>query len=132
MPQLTAVVLKDRANPVVSHTFSPVEIKDGRVGILEKSSGVPLGNYRLGISRRKTGSRNRVTLTLQVPVVATETVNGVSNPVLIRTSYATLNLSFDNKSTLQERKDTVAMLESALASSQSMIDAVVTGLESVY
>lgn len=131
MPQLTSVVLKDRETTPVNHTFTPQELRDN-VGILVNTQGVPVGNERLGVSLRYTGKKYKAVVTLACPVVATEVVNGVSKPTVIRTAYAEVHFNFDNTSTLQERKNIAGMTADALSASQGMINAVITELQSVY
>jgi len=131
MPQIAPVTLTDRESTPVAHIFTPQEIKDG-VGILANTVGVPVGNERLGVSMRYTGSRYKATVTLQVPIVQNEVINGVSYPKVIRTAYAEVNLTFANTSTLQERRNLVGMLQSALASNQALMNPVLTELQSVY
>lgn len=131
MPQLAPVTLTDRESTPVDHIFSPQEIKDN-VGILVNTDGVPVGNERLGVSLRYTGSRYKAAVTLQVPVVQDEVINGVSYPKILRTAYAEVTLTFANTSTLQERKNLVGMLQDALASDQPLMNSVLTELQSVY
>lgn len=131
MPQLTPVVLTDRQATPVSHTFTPSD-KKGNVGILVNNTGTPIGNERLGISLSNTNSRYKAVLKLSCPVVVSEIINGVTVPTVSRTSYAEVHFSFPPTSTLQERKDVVGMIYSALGSSQTMLNKVFTELESVY
>jgi hypothetical protein len=69
---------------------------------------------------------------LTLPVVATETVNGVSKPVVVRTAFVTLTCTFDEKSTEQERTDAVGLLSSGLATSKTLINDTLVKLEGVY
>lgn len=131
MPQLAPVTLTDRETTPVAHVFTPQGINEN-VGILVNTGGVPVGNERLGISMRYTGNRYKAVLTLQVPVVGIEVVNNVSNPKILRTSYVEATFSFANTSTLQERKNVVGMFANALGASQTLVDSVLTKLESVY
>lgn len=131
MPQLTNLVLTDRAATPVARTFTPRSLEGG-VGILVNNSGVPIGESRFGISvRRTTNGRYIVRETLTVPVLVTETINGVANPKVARTAYVTCEFSFDGASTEQERKDVVGMFQSSLDAAKWTNDTL-TKLESVY
>ncbi|UJQ85568.1 MAG: putative coat protein [Yuhrihovirus faecenecus] len=132
MPQLQSIVLTDRT-PVtpVNLTFTPLDIKDG-IGSVVNSSGVPIGNKRLTVSMKKTNTRWKGTVRLDLPVVATETVNGISKPVVVRTAYAELNVSFDERSTEQERTDAIGLLSSGLSTSKVLINDALVKLEGVY
>lgn len=132
MPQLTSLVLTDRAATPVAHTFTPRNIQDG-VGAVVESTGVPIGDKRVTVSLNRTANnRYKPTVKFTFPVLATETINGVSRPTVIRTAYAELSLSFDASSTEQERKDVVGQVQSALDASKVLINDVLVKLEGVY
>lgn len=132
MPQLQNLVLTDRAGTPVNHTFTPRDIRDG-VGTVIESSGVPIGNSRFSVALRKTPSgKYKATLSLAIPIVQNETINGVTTPTVVRSSYVNCEFVFDEKSTTQERDDTVGMFMSALDSSKVLVDKTVVDLEGVY
>lgn len=133
MPQLSNLILTDRAGTPVNHTFVPEGI-DPKTGVASvvKSNGVPVGDKRFTISIRKTAERRKSHLRLLLPVVADQTVNGISTPVVVRTAYADVEFNFDVKSTEQERKDCVGMLMSALDSAKVLVNDTVVKLETVY
>lgn len=134
MPQLANLVLTDRASTPVNHTFAPRDI-DPKTGIavVEEYTGVPIGNSRLAMSLNRTAQgRIKVALKATFPVVQTETINGVSNPKVVRTSYAELVFSFAENTTEQERKDVVGMMHSALDPSKTMVNDLLTKLQAIY
>lgn len=132
MPQLQNIVLTDRAATPVNHTFVPRDIVAG-VGTVTEVTGTPIGENRLSVSLKKTPSgRYKGILKLDVPIVQTQTINGVSTPVVVRTSYAEVAFSFDATSSEQERKDAVGMLESALGSSKTLVNDSIVKLQGVY
>lgn len=132
MPQLQNLVLTDRADTPVDHTFVPRGIV-GNVGEVVESSGVPIGDSRVTISLNKTsGSRYKAILKLEVPVVQTATINGIDTPTVVRKAYAECTFSFDSSSTEQERDDIVGMLRSALAVESTLINDTVVKLQGVY
>lgn len=132
MPQLQNLVLTDRAATPVAHTFVPRDIVDG-VGTVIESTGVPVGDNRftLGIKKLSTG-RYKATLKGVFPVVQNQTLNGITEPVVVRSSYADMTFTFDEKSTTQERKDVVGMMQSALASGAALTNGLLVNLEGVY
>lgn len=132
MPQLQSLVLTDRTpTTAVDHTFQPRDIKSG-VGAVVESTGVPIGDKRFTISLRQTNNVYRAQMQLAVPVVQTQTINGIDTPVVVRTAYADLTFKFDATSTEQERDDVVGMLYSALASSKTLVNDTVVKLQGVY
>ncbi len=132
MPQLQNLVLKDRAATPASHTFVPRDIRDN-VGTVVESSGVPIGESRVSVSLRKSGSeRYKANVKLVIPVVQDQTVNGVVTPAVVRTAYANIEFDFAASSTTQEREDVQGMVESAMAKTQTLIHDAVVGLQGVY
>lgn len=131
MPQIANLILTDRAAVPVNHTFTPRDAAGGK-GVLVSNTGVTVGEKRFTIassvnSNGKTVVRGKLIL----PVVATETINGVSMPKVVRTAYANFDLSFDATSTEQERKDAVGMIASSLDAAKWVND-VTTKNETVY
>lgn len=134
MPQLVSLVLKDGANTPANHTFTPEGINPKtEVASLVESNGVPIGNSRFTIALTQTAQgRYKATLKLSRPIVVTETVNGVARPSVVRTAFAELMFSFENTSSVEERKDVVAMIRDALDPSKTLVNDVTVGLQKVY
>ncbi len=132
MPSLTSLVLLDRATTPVSHTFVPANVADG-VGTVVESNGTKVGDSKFSLSSRKTASgRYNAKLKLEVPVVATQVVNGVSTPIVQRIAYATIDFSFSADSTTVERNNLVGMLADSLAKSKTLVDKTIVELEAVW
>jgi hypothetical protein len=102
------------------------------VHVWSEKTSVPAGNPRFTASLRKSNGKYRPALRFQVPVVQTQTINGVSNPVIVRTAYIELNCTFDELSTDQERKDAVGLMANAMAASQTQINDLLVNLSDVY
>lgn len=131
MPQLQTLALTDRQATPVVHTFQPESINQN-VGSVIENKDVPVGNPRYSLSLRKTAKAYKATLKFMVPVVATQTINGVSTPVVVRTSYVNCEFEFDKTSTEQERKDVVGMFQSSLAPGAVLVNDTVVKLQGVY
>lgn len=132
MPQLQTTVLKDRASPVVNHTFTPRNIV-GNVGELVESQGVPVGESRMTISLRKTPQgRYKGVLKLAVPEVVAQTINGVSTPVIARTAFVEVSVDFAATSSSEERDNAIGMIQSALDPATALVNGVFVNLEGVY
>lgn len=132
MPQLQSIVLTDRSTPTpVNRTFAPRDGADG-VGTTANVSVTPIGAERFSVSNKQTGTKFKGELRLVVPVVQTETINGVSRPVVVRTAYVTLLTSFDISSTEQERKDAIGMLQSSLDPTKILVNDALIKTEGVY
>lgn len=132
MPQLQNLVLTDRSTTPVNITFKPQGLSSQGVGVVSDSTGVPVGDKRVSVSMTKRNSRYKGEVRLTLPVLATETINGVSRPVVIRTGYITLSVDFDERSTEQERKDAIGMLQSGLDPTKLLVNDALVKLESVY
>lgn len=133
MPSLQNLVLTDRT-PVtpVDHTFVPRDIDAQGVGTVVSNAGTPIGEERATVSMKKRGTRYVGEVRLTLPVVATETINGVDSPLVVRTAFAVCTFTFDEKSTSQERKDAVGMLASALGTTKTLVNDTLINLEGVY
>jgi len=132
MPSMTAIVLADRETTPVNHTFTPSGIKDGVARFLNTATGVPVGFETLTSSMRQTGKRIKIKQVLQVPIIQTVTVNGVSSPVVVRSGFAETVFTFDETSTVQERKNLVGMQYASLGASQAMLNDLFTNLSPLY
>jgi hypothetical protein len=132
MPQLQNLVLTDRT-PVtpVNHTFIPRDIVAG-VGAVVENLGIPVGESRVSVSQKKSGTKHSGEFRLVVPVVQTETINGVFRPVVVRTAYVTVKTSFDQESTEQERTNAIGMTANALAITQTLVHDALVKLQGVY
>lgn len=128
MPQITTFTLNDRESTPVGHVFTAGDKANGIVQAV-RSTGIPGTDEVVTISSRDSGRNRKVRFVLSVPIIQTETINGVSNPKEVRRGRADVTLTFDKYSTLQERKNVVGMLANALAASQTQLDAVFTALE---
>lgn len=138
MPAIQTIALTDRAGTPVVHTFVPESVQGG-VGSTVETGASAVGNRRFTISGRRDGSRKwRSKMTLSVPIVQTETVNGVARDIIVRTGYVTVEFSFEEASLLQERKDLIGMLASALGATgaatttKSLVEDVVANQQNVY
>ena len=133
MPQLQNLILTDRT-PVtpVNLTFVPRDIDAQGVGSVINSAGTPIGEKRCTVSMKKRNNRYHGEVRLTLPVVVTETINGVASPAVVRTAYAALTVTFDEKSTEQERTDCIGMMSSALSTSKVLVNDALVKLEGVY
>lgn len=133
MSARTNLVLKDRAGTPVNHTFTPDGDLPGGTHVFSEKTGVPAGNPRYTAVLKKDGNgRFRPALRLTVPVVQTQTINGVSAPVVVRTAYVELNATFDPLSSDQERKDAIGMFADSLLASQTMMNDLLVNLSDIY
>lgn len=132
MPALQSVILTDRT-PVtpVNHTFVPRDSKDG-VGLVVTDTGTPIGEKRLTVSMKPTGTRYKGEVRLTLPVVVNETINGIVVPKVARIGYVNLSVSFDETSTKQERDDAIGMMASALGTAKVLVNDSQVKLEAVY
>lgn len=129
MPSLQSLVVTDRATTPVNFTLLPVR-EDGGIGTvaLADSTGASITERRFSIGQRRTAGRVKTTIKFRVPIVVTETVNGVSSAKVAREAYVDCTFNFADNSTEQERNDVVGMFASALAVTKPLVhDTVVKG-----
>lgn len=126
MPQITSISINDRESTPVSHTYTA----NGRAanGTVEavRNTGVLAASESLKISARDGSKYHNVKLSLTIPIVQTETINGISRPLVVRTGRANVEFSFDLTSTLQERQNLVGLIANALAANQTDLNKVLT------
>lgn len=132
MPELTTITVNDRETTPVAHTFIPSRSLPEGVSVFLRSGDSPSGREKLTISLRSAEEKSKVRIVFAIPTVVDETINGIVRKSVLRTAYADLTLTYDNLSTLQERKNLVGMLANLLASSQTAVDGVVTQLDNFY
>lgn len=132
MSARTNLVINDRAATPVAHTYSPDGDDQNGVHLWSEKTSVPAGNPRFTARLASSNGKYRPSLRLQVPVMQTQVINGVSSPVLVRTAYAEVNFTFDALSSSQERTDCVGLMVNALAVAQTQINDLVVNLSDVY
>lgn len=132
MAQLQSLVVADGQATPVNVTFVPKDIDKNGVARLKSSNGVPIGDKMFTFSLRQTGTKYKGRITLALPVVVNETINGVVVPVVTRTSYMDVNVTFADTSSVQERKDTLALMGNALKSANALITSTFVDLEGIY
>lgn len=131
MAQAASIVVNDRAITPVAHTFAPRRVETGLASFVE-AAAVPIGEKTLTLRWRKSGKRFYQRMTLSVPALVMETINGVSVPTVPRVAFVDVTFRFDDTSTEQERKDAVGMCQNALAASQAVVDGTVVKLEGIW
>jgi len=131
MPQLQSLVIADGETTPVTHTFVPRDIVNG-IGTVVEAGATPIGENRVTVSMKKSGTRYKGELRLTMPVLANETINGIVRPTVIRTGYASLSVSFDEKSSMQERKNICALVAAALNPNRVLVNDALVNLQGVY
>lgn len=133
MAARTSLTVKDRTSPTpVDHIFTPDGDDPNGVHVFTEKTGVPAGYPRFTAQLRFSKGKYRPTLRLAVPIVQTQTINGVSAPVIVRTSYVELSATFDALSTTQERADAIGQMTNSLAAAQVMINDLLVNLSDIY
>lgn len=133
MAQRTNLVIKDQAATPADHTFTPDGDDANGVHLFSEKTGVPAGNLRFSASIKTGSGKYKPTLRFTLPVVQTQTINGISAPTIVRSAYAEVSFTFDSLSTLQERKDAVAYVRNVLAvTGQAQIYELLTDLSDIY
>lgn len=132
MPQLQTLVVADGQATPVNHTFVPKDIDRNGVARLKVSNGVPLGDKLLTLSLRQTDTKYKGRILLSVPVVVTETINGVSVPKVTRPAHVDVTMTFDQTSSAQERKDALHFMANVLRSTNPLVASTFIDLEGIY
>lgn len=126
------LVINDRAATPVAHTYTPDGDDANGVHVYSEKTSVPVGNPRYTASLRTSNGKFRPTVKLSIPIVQTQTINGVASPVVVRTAYAEVNFTFDGLSSEQERADCVGLLVNSLAASQTQLNDMIVKLSDIW
>lgn len=132
MAARASVVINDRAGTPVAHTYSPDGDDKNGVHLFSEKTGVPLSNPKLTASLKNGNGKLKPVLRLNIPVTQTQTINGVSTPVIVRNAYVELSASFDSASTQQERKDAIGLMANAMAASQTILNPFLVDGEDIW
>lgn len=134
MAQYAPITVLDGKPTPASHTFVPngESPKDPAINRFKESTGVKKGDNLLTTSLREQGTNSKFRMQLTLPVMVTETINGVSVPRVVRTIFIDMSMVFDELSTQQERKDAQILLSNLLKGNQPVIDGQIQSLEVVY
>lgn len=110
MPDIDTIVVPDAAGTPVNHTFTKVKVNGDTAYFVEQSSTSALGYWPLTLTQRaplagQTEKLYRSKISLAIPVVVTETINGIGRPILEYTMRANVEHVVPAEATLQNRKD---------------------------
>jgi len=124
MAAIAPIVIQDAQNPAQDHTFAPARTQADYALFEDRSSGTYVGFNKLTyILKRpqgpsKGGQRNlKLTIKLETPKLEGTPANsgGVPPaPVVAYRPVAELNVTFPERSSLQDRKDLLALLRGVL------------------
>jgi hypothetical protein len=136
VPAIAQLLLTDSES--VQHTFDPKRIDGDTAYWVERTlTDVPVGFETLSMKLRQpptdTGggpAYYKFVLDLQVPVVVTETVNGVDNPVVARSARAKVEILLPAGSSSEERSSVRSLTAAALA--HATCKGLVNDLSNVY
>jgi hypothetical protein len=132
---LATITVPDAASTPVNHNFIPLKIDGDTARFQEQSNASALGYWPLGISLRspQAGSGSKVyraQVSLAIPVVYAETVNGIARPVVAYTMRANVEFIIPADSTLQDRKDLRKLVVGVLG--DTLTTEVLENLQNIY
>lgn len=135
MPVAATITVNDRATPTpVAHNYAPQGFpsSDGSVFGFKEAGSTPIGGATMTLRHQEKNGKFYKRMLVVVPVVATETINGISVPKVVRNALIDCNFRFDSTSTEQERADAVGMFYNMLASSQTVVNGAIVKLERIW
>jgi len=128
MPALQNLVLTDRQTTPVAHTFVPQTVTKEGVAIVNEITGAAVGDPRYTISTRRASGKMKSRVTFHVPVVQTETINGISKPKVVREGVIDATFTFSMESTEAERNNAIGMFADSMGVSKTLVnDTLVKG-----
>lgn len=110
MPDISTIVVPDAAATPVNHTFNKVKINGDTAYFVEQSATSALGYWTYTLTQRaplagQTEKLYRTKASLAIPVVSSETINGIARPRLEYTLRSNVEHIVPAEATLQNRKD---------------------------
>lgn len=132
MPAIQNLVLTDRQTTPVAHTFVPQTVTREGVAIVNELTGNSSGDPRYTISTRRANGKFRSRVTFHVPVVQTETINGISKPKIVREGVIDAYFTFSLDSSESERNNAVGMFADSLGVSKTLVNDTIVKGQGVY
>lgn len=132
MPQFTTLVLTDRAATPVARTFVPKDERNGVYTVVNSPSGIPVGEMRYSLSTRRVNGRVKTRAVFAVPVVQTETINGISKPKVVREAIIDASFTFSADSSEEERNNAVGMFADSLGTGKVLVNDTVVKAQGIY
>jgi len=137
MPAIGNIVINDGAATPVAHTFAPVTITGPIASFADRSGGISVGYPVISASLTapsKTSRLYKARLKLVLPVLETisnSTMSGIA-PAPTKAYDLTADMTFlmPERSTLQNRKDILALAKNLLA--DAVVTALVQNNETIY
>lgn len=122
MGAIASIVVPDAAATPVNHTFNPAKVDADTASYVEQSGSSSSAYWPLSMTQRAPlpGQKDRIyrsTVKLAIPVVSTETINGVSRPTTLFTLRCSAEFVIPENASLQNRKDLRKLLVGILNSS---------------
>lgn len=122
MSQVSNIVINDGASTPVAHTFQPSRVAPDLVTYQDRSAGVVAGFNILTIGTRFADKKNgsqKVTVRMALPtlaVTAPTTTTGIQPvPTAAYECFASLEFVLPSPSSVQNRKDLLALVKNLLA-----------------
>lgn len=132
MAQRASFSVLDRATTPLAHVYAPRSSPDTSVVLFVENGIVPVGERKFTISTRKSGTKYRTRMKLEVPTLVTEVINTVNRYSVTRIAYVDCTFTFEDTSTSQERKDVIGQFANSLAATQTMINSSLVDLEEIW
>lgn len=117
MPARSPIVINDGETTPVAHTFNPGAEGPNGFSQFRESTGVPTADAFLSLQRWQQTNKHKLRFRMSLPVVQTETINGISRPSTLRTSYFDGVYTFADGSETQERDNLITLIGNLHANS---------------
>jgi hypothetical protein len=126
MPAIKSLTVNDGESTPVAHTFEP-RTADSGVAVFREIGSTWIGDNTLTILTKEAKTNVKVRIVIGMPVVQTETINGIDSPKAVRSAYAATEFTFDKSSSAGERANLRTILGNLLLSGDSDIETVLDG-----
>lgn len=129
MPQATAIVVNDREDTPVAHTFAPRD-KVGNLWTFSEGASIAAGDGKITVSWSSDQTyKRKVRMKVILPVVVTD--SDTNRDYVQHTPFFDGTFVLPGESTAQERENLVGIVANALASGQ-LIPTMIEDGEGIY
>ena len=134
MPAFQQLVLTDRKATPVAHTLIPNGKSKGDAPFYAVAENLSVEAERptYSVQVRRVNGRRKTRVVFRVPVVQTETINGIATPKVVREGIVDATFTFSALSTEAERNDVIGMFADSLSPTKVLVHDTLVKAQDIY
>lgn len=132
MPAGSTLTINDRMPTPVAHNFNMRRKGENGSVFFHETAAFPIGENIIAARWRDTPTVFNRRMTITMPELVTEVINGVNVPNAIFADLCNIEFRFDRRSSEQRRKNLVGFAQNVLAASVTDANKFFVGLEGFW